>query len=109
MLKKNWSKEIKKILTTKGVDSHKMEITPFRDWKKIATYSFVGLILSLGVNIYMSFQINDESFFSAEKITNEGAIFNSNSLSEVLEDIENREQNFEKIKKEGISVLDPSL
>lgn len=109
MPKKDWSKEIKKMTATKGVDPYKMEITPFRDWKILVAYTFAGLIISLGYNVYMSFQINHESFFSVEKAAEGGAVFNSKALSEVLENIATKEANFEKIKKEGVPVSDPSI
>ena len=109
MLKKNWNKEIKKITASKGVDPYKLEITPFRDWKILIAYSFAGLIISLGYNIYMSFQINRESFFAVENKTEGGAVFNSVALSEVLKNIADKESNYERIKTEGLPVFDPSL
>lgn len=109
MVNKKWANNIKKITTTKGTDPLKMGITPFRDWKRVVTYSFGGLIISLGFNIYMSFQINHERFFSVEKAIESGVAFNSEALSQVLNDIAKKEENFQRIKVEGVSVADPSV
>lgn len=109
MIKKDWIKAIKKIRASKGADPYKIEIAPFHDWKIVVVGFFVGLAISLAFNIYMSFQINNESFFSGEETTEAKMEVNSKALSEVLENMATKEANFEKIKKAGVPVLDPSL
>lgn len=109
MFKKDWFKEFKKLFSSKGSDPTKMEVTPFRDWRIVVVSFFAGLAVSLGFNIYMSIEINRDTFFTTAPVASEGAVFNKEGLTKVLTGLAEREAIFEKTKKEGTPVVDPSL
>lgn len=109
MVKKDWNKEFKKLTASKGVDPSKKEPTPYRDWRLLVMGFFLTLVLSVGFNIYMSIEINRDSFFTTTPKVEEGVSFNSEGLIVVLEDLASKEAAFEKIRTEGVSVVDPSL
>lgn len=109
MFKKNLEVLFKKVAHSKGVDTQKMEITPYRDWRTVVTIFFVGLTVSLGFNIYMSTEINRDNFFvTAPKVT--GVIkLNEKGFTKIITEIEEKAARFEKVKTEGVAVADPSL
>ena len=109
MLKKDWLKELKKLFSSKGTDPMKMEVTPFRDWRIVVVSFFVGLAVSLGFNIYMSIEINRDTFFTAIPAASESVALNKDGLMKVLAGLAEKEAVFEKTKKEGVVVVDPSL
>ncbi|MBI5078212.1 MAG: hypothetical protein HZB11_02515 [Candidatus Yonathbacteria bacterium] len=109
MFKKDWVKELKKLSFSKGADTFKMEITPYRDWRVLAGVFFVGLVVSLGFNIYMSVEINSDSFFTTVPKNGDGVELNKDGLANVLADFADKKAIFEKVKTEGVSVVDPSL
>lgn len=109
MFKKDWSKELKKMAASKGSDPFKMEPTPYRDWRFLVMGFFAALILSVGFNIYMSIEINRDSFFTTTSKVEEGVSFNKEGLGMVLGNLAAKEAAFEKIRIEGVSVVDPSL
>lgn len=109
MFKKDWTKELKKLSFSKGVDPFKMEITPYRDWRILAGVFFIGLVVSLGFNIYMSVEINSDNFFATVPKTGGGAELNKNGLAKVLAGFADKKAAFEKVRTEGIFVVDPSL
>lgn len=109
MPKKNWKEEFKKLTYSKGSDPLKMELTPYRDWRILVIIFFFGLIGSLGFNIYMSIGINQDNFFvSSAKST--GVIkFDESGLNNLMVKIDQKSALFEKVKTEGVAVVDPSL
>lgn len=109
MKKIDWKAELKKLTTTKGSDPLKMEITPYRDWRVVVIVFFVGLLTSFGFNIYMSIEINRDSFFAAAPKSTGVIKFNEDGLSKVITGIDEKAARFEKIKTEGVDVVDPSL
>lgn len=109
MFKKDWFKKFKKISSSKGSDPMKMEISPYRDWRIVAMSFFAGLVVSLGFNIYMSIEINRDSFFTATPKSGEEISFNKEGLAKVLAVFAEKEALFEKAKTEGVTVVDPSL
>ncbi len=109
MFKKDWNKEFKKLTASKGSDPFKAEPTPYRDWRSLVIGFFLLLCLSVGFNIYMSIEINRDSFFTTTPKSEPGVVFNSEGLSAVLGGLAEKEATFEKIRTEGVSVVDPSL
>lgn len=109
MLKKDWNKEFKKLTASKGSDPFKAEPTPYRDWRSLAMGFFAVLTLSVGFNIYMSIEINRDSFFTTTPTSDTGVVFNSEGLTAVLGNLAAKETVFEKLRTEGVSVVDPSL
>lgn len=109
MLKKDGLKEFKKFFSSKGSDPMKMEITPYRDWRIVVIAFFVGLVISFGFNIYMSIEINRDNFFTATTVESKGAAFKKDDLAKVLAGLAEKEALFEKIRTEGVSVVDPSI
>lgn len=109
MLKKDWGKEFKKLTTSKGFDVSKKEPAPYHDWRLLVIGFFVALVLSVGFNIYMSIEINRDSFFTTTPKVEQGVVFNSEGLTWVLQDLASKEAAFEKLKTEGLPVVDPSL
>lgn len=108
MFKKDWVKELKRLSVSKGSDHTKMEITPFRDWRIIVTLFFVGLLVSIGFNFYMSIEINRDSFFTTAPKSGEVVVFNKDGLSKVLAALAEKEALFEKARTEKSTVVDPS-
>jgi len=109
MLKKNLNALLKKFTSSKGVDTSKMEITPYRDWRIVVSVFFVGLVVSLGFNIYMSTEMNRDNFFVTAPKVSDAMKFNEKGFEEVIVDIDEKAARFEKAKTEGVSAADPSL
>lgn len=109
MPKKDWKEELKKLTTSKGSDSLKMEITPYRDWRIVVVIFFTGLIGSFGFNIYMSIEINKDSFFATAPKSTGVITFNEEGLAKVVAGLDEKATLFEKVRKEGVAVVDPSL
>lgn len=109
MQKRNWKAEFKKLTYSKGSDPLKMEITPYRDWRILVIAFSLGLIFSVGFNIYMSIEINRDSFFaSATKAV--GVIkFNETGLADVMVNIDEKAALFEKAKTERVTIVDPAI
>lgn len=109
MSKKDWIKEFKKLASSKGADSTKLETTPFRDWRIVAMTFFVGLALSVGFNVYMSIEINSDNFFTLTSKNGEIVSLKKDDLAKVLAGFAEREALFEKVRTEKSAVVDPSL
>lgn len=109
MFKKDWNKEFKKLTASKSFDPFKIELTPYRDWRFLVAGFFVALVLSVGFNIYMSIEINRDNFFTTVPKIEQGAMFNNEGLTTVLDDLAAKEVAFEKLRTEGVQVVDPSL
>lgn len=109
MFKKNWSKGLKKIFSTKGVDTLKMEIAPYRDWRILVSTFFVGLVASFGFNVYMSIKIDSDNFFATTPKSNSGVTLNEEGLTKILKELDEKSAAFEKVKNEGVAIADPSL
>ena len=109
MPKKDWKSNLKKLTYTKGVDVFKMEKRPYHDWRIVVVSFFVLLSFSVGFNVYMSLQINKDSFFAvAQKAT--GVVrFNEEGLAAVVKLLDEKAALFEKVMAEGVGVVDPSL
>lgn len=109
MPKKDWSKGIKRIFTSKGVDALKMEITPYRDWRILVSTFFVGLVASFGFNVYMSVKIDSDNFFATTPKGSSGMSLNEEGLKKILAGLDEKGAIFEKAKNEGVAIADPSL
>lgn len=109
MLKKDWSKRIKKIFSSKGVDALKMEISPYRDWRILVSTFFVGIVASFGFNVYMSIKIDSDNFFATTPKGNSGVTLNEEGLKKILVELDEKRAVFEKAKNEGVAIVDPSL
>jgi hypothetical protein len=109
MKKIDWKAEFKKLTYSKGVDPQKMEITPFRDWRVVVIVFFGGLAVSLSFNIYMSIEINKDSFFATAPKSSGVVKFNEEGLAKVIVGIDEKAARFEKAKAEGVAIVDPSL
>jgi hypothetical protein len=109
MFKKDWNKEFKKLTASKETDTFRIEPTPYRDWRFLVMGFFVTLILSVGFNIYMSIEINRDSFFTTTPKNEQGVTFDREGLAAVLSGLAAKEAAFEKLRIEGVSVVDPSL
>lgn len=108
MPKKDLLKVLKKFFSSKGSDPTKMETTPFRDWRIVVVTFFIGLVLSIGFNVYMSVEINQDSFFTTTTKGGEVAALNKSGLTKVLAGFAEKEALFEKARTEKNSVVDPS-
>lgn len=71
-------------MNSKGKDSAKIEPMPYRDWKIIVLCFFAGFVVSLGFNIYMSYQINNDNFFTTSTQKQTGPVLNRDGLGKVL-------------------------
>jgi hypothetical protein len=109
MPKKDLKKEVKKFFSSKGTDSFKVDAKPFRDWRTLVIVFFLGLLDSFGFSLYMSIEINQDNFFTTTPRGTDGVAFNRDGLIKVINSFTAKELIFEKITKEGISVVDPSL
>lgn len=106
---KNLEVELKKLTYSKGVDVLKMEITPYRDWRMVVIVFFVGLIASFAFNVYMSIEINRDSFFTTGSKNTGGVKFNEEGLAKVVQGLDEKQAIFEKARTEGVGMVDPSL
>lgn len=109
MPKKDWKAEFKKLTVSKGTDALKMEITPYRDWRIVVIIFFIGIVASLGFNIYLSIGISSDSFFTTEQKSSGVLKFDEEGLTKVIDAIDKKAAQFEKIRIEGVAVVDPSL
>ena len=109
MIKLDLSKRFKKLSSSRGTDPLKMETTPYRDWRILAFTFFVGLVVSLGFNIYMSIGINSDSFFTVTPKSIAGVTLNKDGLDKILAGFADKQAAFEKARTEGVAVVDPSL
>lgn len=109
MQKKDLFAEFKKITKSKGADPLKQEPTPYRDWRILVSIFFVGLVVSMAFNIYMSVEINRDSFFTVASKSTGVAKFNEDALVKLITRLDEKALLFEKAKKEGVSAVDPSI
>lgn len=107
--KKDWNKELRKLISSKGSDTSKIEITPFRDWGIIVMTFFCGLIIAIIFNIYMSIEINQDSFFVSEPTVIKPVVLNKEGLAKVLSMLAGKEALFEEVRTEKRVVVDPSI
>lgn len=109
MPKKDWKAELKKLTYSKGSDPLKMDITPYRDWRILVIASFLGLVGALGYNIYITIQINSDVFSVVTQKSSGVAKFNEEGLTKLVLSIDQKAAIFEKIRNEGMAVVDPSI
>lgn len=109
MAKKDWTAELKKLTYSKGSDALKMETTPYRDWRILVVVFFIGLIGSMAYNIYMLIEIDRDTFFTQAPKSSGVIKFNEDGLAKVIAGIDEKADRFEKAKKEGTAVVDPSI
>ena len=109
MPKKDWKTDFKKLTYTKGVDALKMERRPYHDWRIIVMSFFILLTFSFGFNIYMSVEIDKDSFFAITPKATGVVRFNEAGLVTVVQALNEKAARFEKVKTEGVDVVDPSL
>lgn len=109
MPKKDWKEEFKKLTYSKGTDALKMEIAPYRDWRIVALLFFCALVGSFAFNIYMSIEINSDNFFTAEIKQTGVTKFNEDGIAKIVSGIDEKATRFEKVVKEGVVAVDPSL
>ncbi|MDO8604263.1 MAG: hypothetical protein Q7K40_02585 [bacterium] len=105
----NWKAELKKITNSKGVDALKLEITPYRDWRIVVAVFFLGLLSSFAFNVYMSIEINRDSFFTTLPKSTGVVRFNEQGLAKVVAGLDEKAAVFEKAVTEGVAMIDPSL
>lgn len=106
---KNWKAEVKKLTYSKGADTLKMEISPYRDWRMVVIMFFIGLVFSFVFNVYMSIEINRDSFFTTGSRSAGSVKFNEQGLAKVVQGLDEKAAIFEKARTEGIKIVDPSL
>lgn len=109
MNKKNFTKKLKKIFSTEGVDSTKMELSPFRNWRNVVIFFFAGVAASVAFNGYLFLNVNEGDFFGKTESKVEPLRFNTEKLMAVLEAFKQKEAVFEELKKNASPVVDPSL
>lgn len=109
MPKKDWKAELKKLTYSKGVDSLRTEITPYRDWRIVVVLFFIALVSSIAYNTYVFIEINRDSFFTATPKSSGVVKFNEEGLAKVIAGLDEKSAIFEKVKKEGVAIADPSL
>lgn len=109
MTKNNLLKSLNKIKSSKGVDPTKIEITPFRDWRIIIIVFFVGIVISISLNMYMLTKISSDSFFTIETKNEDVIRFKKEGLDQAINLLTEKEALFEEAKIENITVIDPSL
>jgi hypothetical protein len=108
MFKNYYNKIIKKMFSSKGRDPSRTEGAPYRDWKIVAISFFALFLVSLGFNIYMSFQINNDSFFATTPKTYDGVVFNREGLQKVLSVLAQKEAFLLAPTQANKPVVDPS-
>lgn len=106
-MKDYFNKVMKGVLSSKGTDSAKIEPMPYRDWKIIVLSFFGGLVLSLGFNIYMSYQINNDNFFTTSTQKQAGPTLNREGLGKVLAGLAAKEDFLAKPIADT-TIVDPS-
>ena len=97
------------MFATKGSDSLKIEITPYRDWRVVIIIFFLGIGTSLGFNAYLFIGVNEDNFFGGAIKKEEVVTFNKEKLLTVLETFEKKQEKSEALKKEPTLIVDPSL
>ncbi|MFA5997621.1 MAG: hypothetical protein WC791_04015 [Candidatus Paceibacterota bacterium] len=105
----NLKDKFKKLIYSKGTDSYKREIAPYRDWQIIIIIIFAGLSASFVFNVYLSIGINNESYFTTAPRPAGVTTFNEDGLAKVVADINQKATLFEKAQTEVITVVDPAL
>ena len=108
MLKDYFRKILKKFTFSKGEDSSKGMFKPYRDWKILVIVFFVALIISIGLNTYLSVQIIDNNFLTASIPTNSGPVLDRDGLTKVLSDFAAREAFLANPNATTSPVVDPS-
>lgn len=109
MMKKDWSKEIKKLVSSPGVDKEKKEATPSQDWRVIVLAFTIVFILSLAFHGYLFMKVNDDSLFAVTVKNDEPVAFNKENFERVLGVFDQQDAMFEKLKNEPAMAVDPSL
>lgn len=109
MFNKNWSNQIKKLLSSRGSDPLKMKISPYRDWAIVVGVFFVGFVFSLGFNIYISIKINQDDFFATSSKSNDEVVLNKEGLTKVLKELSDKEKIFNNTSTGRAVLVDPSL
>jgi hypothetical protein len=107
--KNNLKQRLKRFFATKGSDSQKISITPYRDWRIIVIVFFIGIVVSLGLNVYLFMGVNEDNFFGTTVKREEILKFDKEKLSVVVESFTKKEAAFETLKKSVILLIDPSL
>lgn len=108
MLKDYYNKFFKKAFTARGADRLKYEPMPYRDWRIVVTIFFVALSISIGFNVYMLFQINNDSFFVASVQKRGESVLNKDGLARVLTDLAAKEAVLSGKSATTVSAVDPS-
>lgn len=109
MLKKDWKAKFKKLTYSKGVDALRMEITPYRDWRIVVIIFLTALMASIVYNTYVFIEINRDTFFTAVPKSSGVVKFNDEELTKVIAGLDEKSAIFEKVKNEGVAIVDPSL
>lgn len=109
MKKINLEAELKKLTYSKGTDALKMEITPYRDWRIVVIVFFVGLIASFSFNLYISININRESFFDVPMRSGGVTKFDEEGLAKTITTMDEKAIRYEAAKNGPMTLVDPSL
>ncbi len=108
MLANYFNKLNKKIFESKGSDPLKIETSPYRDWKILIIVFFVSIAVSVGFNIYMLVQINNDNFFSSGAQQQSGPLLNRDGLTAVLTQLAAKEAIVSGKATTTTSLVDPS-
>lgn len=108
MQKKDLGALLKKLTYSRGADALKMEITPYRDWRIVVVIFFMGLAGSLVFNIYMSIEINQDSFFALTPKSAGMVKFNEEGLAKVVAGLDEKAALSENVRTAGMQIVDPS-
>lgn len=109
MAKKDWKKEIKRIVASQGVDKEKREVSPARDWRVLMMVFAVVFVVSLVFHGYLFMRVNDDSLFSVTVKEEEPVAFNKENFDRILSIFDQQDATFEKLKNEPFTAIDPSL
>ena len=108
MLKDYFRKIFKKFTFSKGEDSSKRMFKPYKDWKILVISFSVGLIISIGLNTYLSVRIIDNSFLTTLVPVNSGPVLDRAGLTKVLSDFAAKEAFLANPSATTSPVVDPS-
>lgn len=108
MWKNNIIKKLKSLFSAVSAKHTSAEITSYRDWRIIVAGFFTAFIFSLGFNIYMLFQINNDNFFTVAPQTYSVHTLDRDGLGNVLAALAAKDAFLASSTVPKISAVDPS-